>query len=97
MSLELKDIEKLATMSRLAFPAEKLTVFAHEFENILSFVSQVQGLDTTGVPPLTSTALVPTTPERADAITTRPEDRAALMANAPAQEMGFFVVPRIVE
>lgn len=96
MSLELKDIEKLAVLSRLSFPAEKLTTFAGEFENILKFVDKIQQLNTQGVPPLTSAAMVETTPEREDKITA-PNNRDALMANAPAKEMGFFVVPRIVE
>ena len=99
-SLETKDIEKLATLSRLKFSPEQIPAFAAEFENILQFVGQIQSLNTEGVPPLTTTANIASSPERAD-IPTIPTDpiarRTQLMSNAPAQEMGFFVVPKIVE
>lgn len=100
MPLETKEIEKLAMLSRLRFGAEQLPVFASEFESILSFVAQIQALDTTGVPQLTTTANIDTSPERPD-VPTIPANplqrRDELLANAPASEMGFFVVPKIVE
>ena len=100
MALETKDIEKLATLSRLSFSPEQLPAFVSEFENILQFVGQIQALDTKGVPPLTTTANIETSPEREDKAII-PADpiarRTELLANAPAQEMGFFVVPKIVE
>lgn len=100
MPLENKDIEKLAKLSRLKFSNEQLPTFASEFENILEFVGQIQALDTDGVPQLTTTANIDSSPERADvpAIPANPEARRdELLSNAPAAEMGFFVVPKIVE
>lgn len=100
MALENKEIEKLASLSRLQFDGEQLSAFASEFENILQFVSQIQALDTSGVPPLTTTANIATSPERADipAIPANPQARRdEFLSNAPASEMGFFVVPKIVE
>lgn len=100
MTLETKDIEKLATLSRLKFNQEQIPAFASEFENILEFVGQIQSLDTKGVPPLTTTANISTSPERPD-VAVIPADPAArrdeLLANAPKSEVGFFVVPKIVE
>ncbi|RYG60723.1 MAG: Asp-tRNA(Asn)/Glu-tRNA(Gln) amidotransferase subunit GatC [Alphaproteobacteria bacterium] len=100
MSLEIKDIEKLAKLSRLTFTPEQIPAFAAEFENILDFVGQIQSLDTKGVAPLTTTANVATSPERADvpAIPANPlQRRDELLANAPKSEQGFIVVPKIVE
>lgn len=100
MPLENKDIEKLAKLSRLQFNPEQLPAFASEFENILEFVGQIKSLDTAGVAPLTTTANIETSPERADvpAIPANPQARRdELLSNAPASEMGFFVVPKIVE
>lgn len=96
MSIELKEIQKLATLSRLSFPEDKLPAFAKEFGGILDFVAKIQQLNTEGVPPLTTTANIETTPERADIIR-ETNNREALQANAPQKEMGFFVVPKIVE
>lgn len=100
MSLEIKDIEKLANLSRLKFTSEQIPAFASEFENILQFVGQIQSVDTKGVPPLTTTANIPSSPERPDVpvIPANPEARRdELLAGAPQSEMGFFVVPKIVE
>jgi len=96
MPLETKDIRKLATLSRLRFDDAQLPAFASEFESILSFVDKIQQLDTKGTPPLTTTADVPTTPERADEVTAS-NRRAQLQQSAPQAEMGFYVVPKIVE
>lgn len=96
MPLETKQIQKLATLSRLAFAEDKLPAFAAEFESILSFVDKIQQLDTGGVPPLVTTANINSTPERPDAVTA-PDNREALQASAPKAEMGFYVVPKIVE
>ncbi len=100
MSLEPKEIAKLASLSRLQFSEEQLPAFASEFENILQFVGQIQSLDTSGVPPLTTTANIETSPERAD-IAVIPQNPVArrdeLLKGAPQSEMGFFVVPKIVE
>lgn len=104
MALETKDIEKLATLSRLKFSPEQIPAFASEFENILQFVGQIQSLDTQGVAPLTTTvsttANISSSPERAD-VPSIPANPAArrdeLLANAPQAEQGFFVVPKIVE
>lgn len=100
MSLEIKDIEKLAKLSRLSFTEEQIPAFAAEFENILQFVDQIQSLDTKGVPQLTTTANVATSPERPDvaAVPANPVARRdELLANAPKSEQGFIVVPKIVE
>lgn len=100
MPLENKDIEKLATLSRLQFDAAQLPAFVSEFESILSFVDQIQSLDTTGVPQLTTTANIDSSPERADipAIPANPAQRRdELLSNAPSSAQGFFVVPKIVE
>lgn len=96
MVIESKQIQKLATLSRLEFPEDKLATFAKEFESIVKFVDQIQQLDTAGVPPLTTTADIKSTPERADKVTA-PNNREALQKSAIQAEMGFYVVPRIVE
>jgi len=96
MSIPLKDIEKLATLSRLSFPAEALQKFSSDFENILQFVEKIKEAKTEGVPPLTSTAEIPSTPERPDAVTGT-DRREAYQVIAPKTESGFYVVPKIVE
>lgn len=101
MTVDIKQIQKLATMSRLEFSDEKLAKFADQFKNVVAFVDKISGLNTEGVPPLNAT-LGTSTPERKDAVTA-PVGEAAVAArgahqtNAPKAEMGFYVVPKIVE
>lgn len=96
MTIETKQIQKLATLSRLSFPEDKLPAFVSEFESILSFVAKIQSLNTEGIPPLTTTANIETSPERPDVVTAK-NNRDALLSNAPKAEQGFIVVPKIVE
>jgi aspartyl-tRNA(Asn)/glutamyl-tRNA(Gln) amidotransferase subunit C len=91
-----KDLLKLASLSRLRFEGPALAAFTTQFENILGFVDQLKQLDTEGVPPLTSTADLPSTPEREDKVTAT-NQREALQKSAVKAEHGFYVVPRVVE
>ena len=90
------ELQKLATLSRLRFEGEKLAAFQTQFANILGFVDQLKQLNTEGVPPLTSTANLPSTPEREDKVTA-PNNREALQRSAVKAEHGFYVVPKVVE
>jgi aspartyl-tRNA(Asn)/glutamyl-tRNA(Gln) amidotransferase subunit C len=102
-----EQIKKLATLSRLSFDDSQLAEFSKGFENVLALASQISKANTAGVPPLTTTIVAddgkaPSTPERADAVTEPAAEaalarRAALQSSSPATEMGFFVVPKIVE
>lgn len=91
-----KELAKLATLSRLRFEGEQLAAFRTQFANILGFVDQLKTLKTEGVPPLTSTANLPSTPEREDRVTA-PNNRENLQKSAVQAEHGFYVVPRVVE
>jgi aspartyl-tRNA(Asn)/glutamyl-tRNA(Gln) amidotransferase subunit C len=90
------DLQKLATLSRLRFEGDQLATFHTQFANILGFVDQLKQLDTTGIAPLTSTANLPSTPERADVVTAT-NQREALQRSAVKAEHGFYVVPKVVE
>lgn len=92
------DFKKLATMSRLKFTEEEESGFNAKFAGVIEMVNTVQSVDTTGIMPLTTTSTAKTSPERADeAVATGVEGRAKYQAIAPKAEMGFYVVPKIVE
>lgn len=101
-TLSTTQLQKLANLSRLSFTSEALTAFGAEFQSILNFVTKIQSAPTSNVAPLTSMLaltqpeLANQTPERVDVVT-EPNQREALQASAPNTEMGFFVVPKIVE
>ena len=96
MSIDLATVQKLAKLSRLSFNDQELGTFTQELGGILDFISTLQEVDTQGVVPMTSTQAGAGTPERADVVTATDES-ANHLANAPQHEIGFFVVPKVIE
>ncbi len=97
-------VKKLALLSRLEFSEDALDEMVPQLENIRMFISKLSEADTTGVAPLMSVL----TDENGEPchVQERPDEvsqpvgtteRDALQQNAPATEMGFYVVPRVVE
>lgn len=90
------NVKKLAMLSRLKFTEDEEGAFASKLQSVVGFVDKIAGADTKGVPPMASTIEGASTPERADEVT-EPNLRDAHQKNAPKAEMGFYVVPKIVE
>jgi aspartyl-tRNA(Asn)/glutamyl-tRNA(Gln) amidotransferase subunit C len=105
MSVDTKVVEKLAELSRLEFSASGQAAIARELEAIFGFISKLQEAETEGITPMTSvlevfgTGGASTTPERPDEISEEVGEaqREAFQKNAPKADMGFYVVPRVVE
>ena len=103
MSINTKDVEKLAHLSRLEFADEAKEEIAGELYGILDFISKLQEVDTEGVEPMTSVMSVNNedgnavaTPEREDEVTEE-DNRENLQQGAPNADMGFYVVPKVIE
>ncbi|HIE04111.1 MAG TPA: Asp-tRNA(Asn)/Glu-tRNA(Gln) amidotransferase subunit GatC [Candidatus Latescibacteria bacterium] len=94
MAVTLEDVEKVAYLARLKLSGEKGR-FISQLNRILDYIAQLEELDTGGVPP-TSHVLPLKNVFREDEA--RPSvPREELMANAPAEHMGYFKVPRAIE
>ena len=90
------DVERIAELARLELTPTKSTLFTRQLADILEYVEQIRGLDTTGVEP-TSHAI--NRPVRStDDVPVRSLDRQEALANAPdaALETGLFKVPRVI-
>jgi aspartyl-tRNA(Asn)/glutamyl-tRNA(Gln) amidotransferase subunit C len=96
VTIDSKQIQKLATMSRLKFSEDELASFSTKFADIIKFVEEIKSVNTEGVQPMTSTIAGASTPERADVVT-EPNNRDRHQTNAPKVEEGFYVVPKVVE
>jgi aspartyl-tRNA(Asn)/glutamyl-tRNA(Gln) amidotransferase subunit C len=89
-----EDVLYVARLARLEIEDSAVDRFALQIGRILEYVEQLNELDTTGVRP-TAHALALTNVMREDAA--RPHlEREAALANAPRQEDGCFLVPKIV-
>ena len=95
MALDTEVVRKIARLARLKVPEENLEPLAGELSQILTWVEQLDEVDTDGVPPMTSVVEM-TLPLREDVVTDGGyADKVT--ANAPESVQGFFAVPKVVE
>jgi len=89
------DIEKVARLARLELSKEEREIFGNQLEQILTYMEQLNRLDTTGVEP-TSHAIPIYNVFRDDEV--KPSfPHEEVLAIAPDEEDGHFRVPRIIE
>ena len=91
-----KDVAKLAELSRLEFADEAAAEIQQELNSILQFVTHLSSADVSQTQPTFSPVTTESTLEREDTVTVE-NDRDNLQTSAPSTDMGFFVVPRVVE
>lgn len=95
MAIDVATVRKVARLARIAEPEEKLDQLAKELSGILTWIEQLNEVDTDGVEPMT-TAVHTTLPMRDDVVTDG-GDPARVLGNAPKSASNFFVVPKVVE
>ncbi len=89
------DIEKVARLARLELSEEERETFGNQLEQILTYMEQLNRLDTSGVEP-TSHAIPIYNVFREDEVKSSIAQEEVL-AIAPDEEEGHFKVPRIIE
>jgi aspartyl-tRNA(Asn)/glutamyl-tRNA(Gln) amidotransferase subunit C len=95
MALDKATVARIATLARIKLPEAEQEHLAGELSAILSWIEQLNEVDTTGVEPMSSVAAV-TLPMREDEVTDG-NCRDKVLANAPETVNGFFAVPKVVE
>ena len=95
MPLGADDVRHVAALARLSLSAAEVDEQVRQLGRILDHIERLRACDTEGVPP-TAHALALTGGLRDDAVRPSLPVEAAL-ANAPAAQNGFFLVPRVVE
>lgn len=95
MAIDAATVRKVAKLARINEPEERLESLAKELNGILTWIEQLDEVDTEGVEPMTSAVHTPL-PMREDVVTAG-GDPAKVLANAPKTVGGFFVVPKVVE
>ena len=89
------DIEKVARLARLELSEVEKEIFGNQLEQILTYMEQLNRLDTKGVEP-TSHAIPMSNVFREDEA--RPSfPREEVLGIAPDKEEGHFKVPKIIE
>lgn len=99
MSLDKATVARIATLARIKVAEGDLDRMAGELQTIMSWIEQLNEVDTKGVEPMTSVVEV-TLPQRDDVVNDGgyPDKILANARDAVRQgEGGFFTVPKVVE
>lgn len=95
MALDSDTVRRIAKLARLHVEEDDLAPLADELNNILGWIEQLDEVDTDGAEPMTSVVEM-VQRLRVDAVTDgHIQDK--VLANAPAEADGFFVVPKVIE
>jgi aspartyl-tRNA(Asn)/glutamyl-tRNA(Gln) amidotransferase subunit C len=95
MALDKATVAHIAALARIRLSEAELAPLAEELSHILTWMEQLNEVDTSGVTPMASVAAA-RLPMRED-IVTDGGCRDDILGNAPRTARGFFVVPKVVE
>lgn len=95
MSLDSKDVEKIAHLARLAIDEADIQVYAKNLSNILDLVEQMSTVDTDSVSPMAH-PLDEVQRLREDVVTEQ-DQREHFQSHAPKTENGLYLVPKVIE
>ena len=95
MSIDKSDIEKLSQLARINVSDDIADIVTDRINDVLAMVDQLQAVDTENVAPIAHPQDA-TQRLRADEVT-ESDQRQTLMSNAPAQEDGLFLVPKVID
>ena len=95
MHVDEATVRRIARLARIKVTDEEAKALVGELSGILDWVKQLDEVDTKGVEPMTRVVAM-TLKQRPDVVTDGgiADD---VVANAPAREDHFFVVPKVVE
>ena len=94
-SISAEDVLKVAKLARLNIPKEKISTYTAQLESILRYVSQLQDVDTTNVPPTTRAVEIPNV-TREDSVS-KTTIRDKILDQAPERKESFYSVPKIMQ
>ena len=91
-----EQVEAVASLANLELSEAEIELFARQLGDILDYATQVQSIDTAGVPP-TASVVSRHSADRTDNVVPS-LDRADALANAPdaSAQAGLFKVPRVI-
>ena len=95
MSVDADTVRRVAHLARIAVAEDEVESLQGELNAILAFVEQLAEANVEGVEPMTS--VTPMAMKMRKDEVTDGGIADAIMANAPAREDHFFLVPKVVE
>ena len=95
MSVDQATVRRIAHLARIKLDEADVPQMQGELNAILAFVEELNEVDVTGVEPMSS--VTPMAMKKRRDVVSDGGDASAILANAPAAEDGFFVLPKVVE
>lgn len=89
------DIEKVARLARIKLSEEEKLIFEDQLEQILTYMEQLNRLDTQGIEPTSHAIPLYNVFREDEVLPSLPQEE--VLSIAPSKEEGHFRVPRIIE
>ena len=99
MELQPDDLKRLARLARIALSEDDVLLLQGQLNGVFGLIDELQAVDTRGIEPLAHPldVLLPLSQRLREDRVTEFDQRSANLANAPAQENGLFLVPKVLE
>jgi aspartyl-tRNA(Asn)/glutamyl-tRNA(Gln) amidotransferase subunit C len=95
MSVDAATVRRIAHLARIAVADNEIEHLRGEINNMLAFVEQLNEVNVDGVEPTASVEDMKL--KMRDDVVNDGNDPKRVLANAPATDDGFFLVPKVVE
>jgi len=95
MALDLAQVRRIADLARIEVTDAEAQRVLDQLNDIFRMIERMQAVDTEGVEPMAHP--LGGAQRLRDDVVTASDQRAAILANAPEQQDGLFLVPRVLE
>jgi len=95
MKITKQEVEYVARLARLELSEQEKETLTDQLSNILTYVEQLNELDTKGVEPTSHVLDINNVMREDEPEASLPQDRA--LANGPDKSSGHYKVPKIIE
>ncbi|MGE5337898.1 MAG: Asp-tRNA(Asn)/Glu-tRNA(Gln) amidotransferase subunit GatC [Gemmatimonadota bacterium] len=95
MSLSLDDVRRIAHLARIEITDAQAQATLAQLNDIFAMIEKMQQVPTDGVEPMSHP--LGGDQRLRDDVVTEHDQRAANMRNAPEQQDGLFLVPKVIE
>jgi aspartyl-tRNA(Asn)/glutamyl-tRNA(Gln) amidotransferase subunit C len=95
MPVDQATVRRIAHLARIKLNDAEVPHLASELNAILAFIEELSAVDIEGVEPMTS--VMPMRMKERPDVVTDGDMADQIVANAPATEDHYFVVPKVVE
>ncbi len=95
MSVTIDNVKRVARLARIEVSDERAQTMQGELNTILGFIDQLNEVNVDGVEPMTS--VVDASMKKRIDVVDDGDKADDIVANAPASEDNFFMVPKVIE